>query len=205
MYILGVSGKRGVGKNYISEHFLVPNILRKFSNETVQVIPYFFSFGTPVKIELYSRDISNTLTYNNLFLDKTSTTRDLLQKYATENGRDVYRKDMWIRSVDMWIQLHNENLKIINEHLEKKLVPLYVIEDVRFENEYSYIRNLGGILVLVEAPARNLQRILLESNDTNTFVHESEKGLEHLEFDLVLNNDTNSVEEPIHLFIQNLL
>lgn len=206
MYILGVSGKRGVGKNYISEHFLVPSIIRKFSNDNIQLVPYFFSFGSPVKIELYSRDTLNNLDYNNLFTNKTHSTRELLQKYATENGRNVYRKDMWIRSVDMWIQVHNENLKIINEHLEKKLVPFFVIEDVRFENEYNYIRNLGGILVLVEAPSRNLQRVLLESNGANTLTHESEKGLEHLDFDLVLNNDFDKedVEITISSFIHKL-
>lgn len=208
MYILGVSGKKGVGKNYITENYIVPKFIQKFSKKQQNIVPYFFSFGTPVKIELYSRDSSESLNYHNLFVDKTSETRKLLQSYATESGRDTYRKDMWIRAVDMWIQVHIENLKIVNKHLENKLVPLFVIEDVRFENEYFYIRKMGGLLVLIEAPQRNRFRILQESTETNTVIpHESEKGLEHLDFNLRLKNDvsTNSnLLELIDHFIEQL-
>ena len=205
MYLLGVSGKRGVGKNYITENYLIPKFILKYSNEKQQLVPYFFSFGTPVKIELYSRDSTDNLNYSNLFINKTNDTRKLLQNYATENGRNNFRKDMWIRSIDMWIQVHLENLKIVNSYLDKKLVPLFIIEDVRFENEYEYIRNKGGILVLIEAPERNYYRILQENDTLNN--HESEKGLEYLDFHLRINNDPQNksiISNSINKFILQL-
>ena len=151
MILLGVSGKLGVGKNYITEHYIVPKLIQRLSNNDVQYVPYFFSFGTQVKVELYSRDTSSSLNYNNLFVHKSKQSRTSLQKYATENGRDVYRKDMWIRAIDMWIKVQVDNLKVINTHLTTKIVPIFVVEDVRFENEYNYIKSNSGILVLVES------------------------------------------------------
>jgi hypothetical protein len=208
MILLGVSGKLGVGKNYITEHYIVPKLIEKLSDKNVQYVPYFFSFGTQVKIELYSRDTSSFLDYNNLFVNKSKQSRTSLQKYATENGRDVYRKDMWIRAIDMWMKVQLDNLSVINTHLTKKLVPIFVVEDVRFENEYNYIKSNSGILVLVESFKRNFQKNLSElSNKDNEIVHESEKGLEHLEFHLRLNNDpvnSDSIEFIIDNFILEL-
>jgi hypothetical protein len=207
MILLGGSGKLGVGKNYITENYLVPKLIERFSNRTVQYVPYFFSFGTQVKIELFSRDTSSSLNYNNLFLDKSNYSRTSLQQYATENGRDKYRKDMWIRAIDMWIQVQNSNLDVVNRHLSRKIVPIFVVEDVRFENEYEYIKSNSGILVLVESGYRNFERILREFTNKNN-IHESEEGLEHLEFHLRINNDpvnSDTIEFIIDEFITDLV
>jgi hypothetical protein len=203
---LGVSGKLGVGKNYITENYIVPKIINKFSNNKIQVVPYFFSFGSQVKVEMFSRDSSNILNYHNLFLEKTNTTRNMIQEYSTENGRDVYREDMWIRAVNLWTIIQNLNLEVINKHLDRKIVPLFVIEDVRFTNEYEYIKMVDGLLVYIEAPRRNIERLSHESNDTSR-THISENGLGHLEFDLRLNNDQeykDIIEKDIDMYIKKL-
>ncbi len=212
MYILGVSGKCGVGKNYLTEHYIVPKIIENYSNPTATIVPYFFSFGSFVKTELYSRNVSDVLNYTNLFNKKTKETRELLQKYATENGRDSYRKDMWIRAVDLWIQIHTNSLEIVNKNLNVKLEPLFVIEDVRFENEYRYIQQNNGILVLIEAPMRHLKRLQEEQEDTLSkdkikTVHASELGLEHLTFNCKLNNDPENMTNvvfDIDLFVKSI-
>jgi hypothetical protein len=203
---LGVSGRIGVGKNYITEHYIVPKIINKFSNNKIQVVPYFFSFGSQVKVEMFSRDSSNVLNYHNLFIQKTNETRTMIQEYSTENGRNVYRQDMWIRAVNLWAILQNINLEIINKYLDRKIVPLFVIEDVRFTNEYEYIRRLDGILVYIEAPERNMKRLSDESTATST-THISENGLGHLDFDLRLNNDPeykDIIEKVIDSFIKTI-
>jgi hypothetical protein len=203
---LGVSGKLGVGKNYITEHYIVPKIINKFSNSKRQIVPYFFSFGSSVKVEMFSRDLSNILNYHNLFVEKTNQTRTMIQEYSTENGRDVYREDMWIRAVNLWTIIQNLNLEVINKHLDRKLVPLFVIEDVRFPNEYEYVEMLDGILVYIDAPLRNIERLNDESISTSR-THVSENGLGHLEFDLRLNNDReykDIIESQIDKFIKKL-
>jgi hypothetical protein len=208
MILLGVSGKLGVGKNYITENYLVPKLIERFSNPSVQYVPYFFSFGTQVKVELYSRDTSSSLNYHNLFIQKSNYSRKSLQQYSTENGRDKYRKDMWIRAVDMWIKVQLSNLDIVNKHITMKIVPIFVVEDVRFENEYNYIKSNSGILVLVESGYRNFQRCLYEINSDTETIHESEEGLEHLEFHFRINNDPvniDTIEFIIDEFITNLV
>lgn len=203
---LGVSGKIGVGKNYITEHYIVPKIINKFSNNKIQIVPYFFSFGSQVKIEMFSRDSSDVLNYHNLFIQKTNETRNMIQEYATENGRDVYRQDMWIRAVNLWTIIQNINLEIINKYVDRKLVPLFVVEDVRFTNEYEYIRHLDGILVYIEAPERNIKRLSYESTATSR-THISENGLGHLDFDLRLNNDPeykDIIEKDIDRYMKTI-
>ena len=209
MILLGISGKLGVGKNYITENYLVPKLIKHCSIENTQFVPYFFSFGTQVKVELYSRDTSSYLNYNNLFMEKTKHSRSSLQQYATEHGRDKYRKDMWIRAIDMWIKVQISNLEVVNKHLLRKIVPIFVVEDVRFQNEYDYIKSNSGILVLVESRYRNFQKRLHElNNDDSEIIHESEIGLEHLDFDLRIYNDpvnSDTNEFIIDKFIYNLM
>jgi hypothetical protein len=203
---LGISGKLGVGKNYITENYIVPKIIHKFSNSKRQLVPYFFSFGSGVKVEMFSRDLSNILNYHNLFVEKTNQTRTMIQEYATENGRNVYREDMWIRAINLWTIIQSLNLEVINKHLDRKLVPLFVIEDIRFTNEYEYVKRLDGILVYIEAPVRNIERISHESTSTS-ITHISENGLGHLEFDLRLNNDPqyiDNIELQIDKYIRAL-
>jgi hypothetical protein len=206
MILLGVSGKLGVGKNYITENYLVPKLIELFSDKNVQYVPYFFSFGTQVKVELYSRDTSSSLNYHNLFVQKSNYSRTSLQQYSTENGRDKYRKDMWIRAVDMWIKVQLSNLDIVNKHITRKIVPIFVVEDVRFENEYEYIKSNSGILVLVESAYRNFEKILQEvDNKVSETIHQSEKGLENLEFHFRINNDpinSDTIEFIIDEFIK---
>ena len=67
MILLGVSGKLGVGKNYITEHYIVPKLIRKLSNNDVQSFLHFFAFLNGQKFEktkeFYSRFLkSNLLT-----------------------------------------------------------------------------------------------------------------------------------------------
>lgn len=213
MFILGVSGKRGVGKNFLTENYIIPEIIKNLNNNFRYIVPYFFSFGSFVKSELYSRDNTDTLNYNNLFIDKTSQTRFIIQNYATENGRETFRKDMWIRCVDIWINIHLDSLKTVNQYLKTKIEPLFVIEDVRFENEYEYIKEKEGFLILVESPKRNLERILNETENMNQNIkhtHLSEKGLEYLDFDVKINNDPENsinvifqIQTLIHNYFKN--
>jgi hypothetical protein len=115
---------------------------------------------------------------------------------------------MWIRAVDMWIKVQLSNLDIVNKHITMKIVPIFVVEDVRFENEYNYIKSNSGILVLVESGYRNFQRCLYEINSDTETIHESEEGLEHLEFHFRINNDPvniDTIEFIIDEFITNLV
>jgi hypothetical protein len=115
---------------------------------------------------------------------------------------------MWIRAIDMWIKVQLSNHRVINKHIVRQIVPIFVVEDVRFENEYDYIKSNSGILVLVESGYRNFERCLYEINSDRETIHPSEEGLEHLEFHLRINNDPvniDTIEFIVDEFITNLV
>jgi len=89
--------------------------------------------------------------------------RDILQWWGTEYRREKYGDDYWIRDLENRID-PNRN---------------YVISDLRFKNEFDYIKSTGGITVKVD-------RGMLFEKDKST--HHSEVDLDDREFDEVIYN-----------------
>ena len=154
---IGISGKLGSGKNYIMENIIFPYINNNFNNKFI-IHPIPISFGDQIKTELYGRNTN--ILYNELFNDKTDDIRRLLQLYGTENGRNKYTENIWIRSIDCWIKLYID--RINNLYKNKKILFVIMISDIRFINEAQYILNNNGLLFKVYSPARNLDRLLKE-------------------------------------------
>lgn len=172
--IIGFSGKMGTGKNYIAEK-LLPSILNRMINNLQY---YYLSFGDQIKVELGSRDSS--LTYDKLFVNKTKEVRQQLQRYGTEEGRDKYGKDIWIRSMGLWMDIFKSRTPNKNN--------VFIITDVRFKNEADWIRQQKGILIRVNGEKRNKKRIEEEGSHDNKN-HSSETDLDDFSFEHVINND----------------
>lgn len=176
MKLIGLSGKMGCGKNYIAERLIAPYFA---DNYNILII----GFGDQVKNELYARD--EKLTYDLLYDNKTFESRKKLQEYATENGRDKYNKDMWVRGLDMQIETF----------IKRSPKPaMIIICDVRFINEANYIRNKGGILFRIKAPQRTELRYWKEANGNeekynNIREHSSENELDNYNFNYIIKND----------------
>ena len=176
MKIIGLSGKMGCGKNYIAEKILYPY----FKNSLNILI---IGFGDLMKNELYARDL--TISYDQLYDHKTFETRQKLQQYGTENGRDKYHQDIWIRGLDIQIETFKRRSG------ENSLV---IICDVRFINEYHYIKQKGGKIIRIEAPNRTKLRYskeaaLDEEQMKIIMNHRSETELDNIVFDIYLKND----------------
>lgn len=110
------------------------------------------------------------------------TPRYILQKVGTECLRDVFDKDIWIKS------------------LQRKLEPdgKYVISDLRFLNEANKVKSWGGILVNVIRPERD--KISSPS-------HESEQDLAGYEgWDYVIDNSgtISDLKHKVDFFAQKL-
>jgi len=198
MFVLGISGKLGVGKNYVSENMIIPMILKWYKNKVV--VPYFFSFGSFIKSELYGRD--DRLTYHNLFEEKTSDIRHRLQQYGTEIGRDNFRKDIWIRQVKLWMEIQTNQLNVINQHLSTPIYPMFVIQDIRFPNELEFIQSFENSLVIrIEAPLRHLQKCREEQSTPQS--HSSETSLDNILCENIIYNDETDTD--IHQQINDIL
>jgi IS5 family transposase len=130
-----------------------------------------------IKINLMVHHNINLNQFNN----KTPEIRDLLQLEGTEKGRNIHGEDIWIRYIKAWSELHmSRGIKYI------------IISDVRFKNEYEFIKKNGGLIFRMFAPNRNEKRLRKESIDEKMYEkiknHQSETDLDDVEFDIVVNN-----------------
>lgn len=184
--IIGVSGKLGSGKDFITTNVILP-VLEKRKQRYLQV-----NFADQIKINVMTK---NGILYSDVYENKTESSRQLLQKEGTDIGR-AFDKNIWVNYLDNWLNVYN------NRGIE-----IFIISDVRFMNEYEYVKNLGGTMVKVIAPKRNNLRLLQESNgNQETYnkisTHRSECDLDLLSdnlFDLVIYNDPEDKFDIINL------
>lgn len=177
--IFAFSGKLGSGKDYIS------NITKSMLSDRNDIIT--LSLADHLKIDVIGKD---NVEFEKVFYEKDSETRKLLQKRGTEEGRNVYGHDVWVKILLSWIKL------FISRGADKFIIP-----DVRFKNEidiltlFCKMNDICLTLIRITSPKRNLQRLEKESNgDPKIFeqisTHVSETELDnYFHFDLELKND----------------
>lgn len=167
MRLVGISGKAGVGKDYIYQHILKP---KGFVN---------WSLAWHFKIWIVA---TNQATYEEVFVTKPAHVRQLLQLEGTERGRNVYGENVWCEAARAWI-----------EHLNKEWgVDSIAIPDVRFPNEVRFIQQMGGHVLRIEAP----ERAANSSLTPEARLHPSETALDDFKgFDATVYNDPE-VPEP---------
>lgn len=180
--VIGVSGRLGSGKDFITTNVILP-VLEERKQRYLQL-----AFADQIKINVMTK---NGIEYNDVYLRKTESSRQLLQTEGTEVGRN-FDKDIWVKYLDNWTRVFNN-----------RGIDTFVISDVRFMNEFDYIKNSGGIMIKIIAPKRNHSRLLQESNGSlesydKISTHRSECDLDSLNdnmFNLVIYNDPeNSID-----------
>ncbi len=165
--IVGLAGKIGSGKDYVAKHTFKPLGFKQWA------------FAWPLKIAVLAENPE--FTWNQVFVTKPSTVRTRLQLRGTEEGRNKYGEDVWVRATDAYLTLLHEEWGIND----------FVLTDVRFPNEAEYIKSQAGLLIKVHAPVRQLEAekgLKLEHT-----LHASETALDGYEdWDIVYNNDPES-------------
>lgn len=96
MEIIGLLGHQGVGKNYIAEEIL----LKKLDYKPTLVI----AFADHFKVEGISK---YDLEYNKVYGKKDFYTRKRLHFIGTEEGRQKFGYDIWIKTIHNWIKVYN--------------------------------------------------------------------------------------------------
>jgi len=161
--VIGISGKAGSGKDYISHQYLAPLGFKQWS------LAWHF------KVWIVGKGLA---THEETFVTKPPHIRNELQLEGTERGRMVYGDDVWCETAREWFTVLHEQWGIDK----------FVIPDVRFPNEVKFIRNMGGKVIRLHAPNRILNSSLTESARQ----HISETALDHFipaQFDGIINND----------------
>ena len=172
MEIYAFMGKQKVGKNYVAEKLLIP-LLNKHSFKNTIVM----GFADQLKVNAI---IKENLPYEKAFGDKDLKTRKILQKLGTEEGRDKFGQDIWIRYLDTWLKIYQE-----------RGIERVIVTDLRFKNEYDYLKSKNAKIIKVVAPNRQMK---------NLNINVDEEILKH---DYLVNNDYNDDIENDLLKIVN--
>lgn len=97
------------------------------------------------------------------------TPRKAMQLLGTEFGRDMLRKDIWIKRAELEIGLNSQHSRGT------------IITDVRFENEVEWIRSRDdAVLIYIVAP---------DVVRDERYTHASEAGVSRADTDIMLVND----------------
>jgi hypothetical protein len=179
---IGISGKKGSGKNTVASIIQYLTCGSKLSFKDFQEVDMLHfhkwdivAFADKLK-EITARllDVDYTLLDDQDFKSKALwvhpnsgidiTPRYVLQFLGTELGRELH-PDIWIKA-------------LINSH-PRNIFKNLIITDVRFPNETKFIKENKGIIIRVNRPG-------LVSNDT----HSSETSLDNYNFDIVIENDS---------------
>lgn len=174
--VIGFSGKLGSGKSFVAE-----NVFAKMLSPAPTVI---MSFADQIKVNVI---VQHNIDPHKCFVEKDEHTRKLMQRVGTEEGRNVYGHDIWLRYALQWMLIHaSRGIKRI------------IIPDVRFHNEFDFIKELGGTMIRVDAPKRNraaLEKEAAKGTGTPEQIgsHVSETELDSGRvFDYIINNDVDA-------------
>ena len=187
--IIGFAGKLGTGKDYIIEKYLSPLI-----KENKLIVAFADYLKIKVASENDDIDIADCIKSN-----KPLHVRKKLQKEGTENGRNIYGDDIWIKKLENFIYLHNK----------KNNINTFIISDCRFINEADWIENkMSGLLIYVNSPNRNRKALKLESKNNSSVLdkiksHRSENELNNYPFKYIINNDDGDAKYQLEKIIDS--
>ena len=181
---IGVSGKMGVGKDYFAKHYLIDFIENTLKQKCLVV-----SFADVIKLNVM---VHNNITIDMLSGDKTNEVRTLLREEG-QGKKQVYGDDIWIRYT-----------KAMGDLYMARGIDHIIITDLRFKNEYEFIKSMNGVVIRIDAPKRNEKRLRKESSNIEQYNalanHISETELDNMEFDYTINNDKDSTIDIYNMF-----
>ena len=174
--IIGIHGFARVGKDSTAQ-FIIQHI---FEDKKCFVLAY----AKPLKYALHNTLLAQ---FRNLFSKELSEQileelqgeyikplRELYQVYGTEIIRNKVYFDFWIDSLLSEIIRHQKEGKNIN---------VYIVPDVRFNNEAETLKSVDATIVNVTRDERGVD----ESNPI--YSHASEKEISKSFIDVVISND----------------
>jgi hypothetical protein len=121
MKLVGLTGKAGAGKDWCYQTVFRP-------------LGYLqWGFAWPLKQLLIA---AGEVTWDEAYVTKPPAVRERLQRFGTEEGRDRFGADYWLRHADAWLKT-----------LASAGVPGVCFTDCRFPNEFDFVRARGGKVV----------------------------------------------------------
>lgn len=119
--IIGLAGPAQVGKSYLSRE------LKKVTGCEI------LSFASSIRMALYTMGMNIDLQDKEAPIYRDKSTRDLMRSLGTAWGRESVHEDIWV--------------DLLMAQVDRSESHLVVVDDVRFSNESTAIRNRGGFVV----------------------------------------------------------
>lgn len=159
--LIGLHGKARSGKDTFARSLMgfQPFVRMAFADPLKTAVSGLFNIPQQ---RAFSDDKDQLLEYWGL------TLRDVLQRFGTEAMRDNFGADFWINRWESEYHDLKKNFSV-------------VITDVRFPNEASRIRSLGGVIVHIRRDGAGLEG--------SAGSHISEQVLPFERDDFVINNN----------------
>lgn len=190
MVIIGISGKKGSGKDtaglYLKNLYekkghkvkilKFADALKEICSNILSIPVSIFevrSFKNMTLKELSERGIIDLEILNLLdedkqgFLGSNTTLRNLMQYVGTELMRNNINKN-----------IHLSSLLAQIKKFQSEGFGIFIITDLRFKNEYDFLKRLGALTIRIN-----------RSNIMMTDLHPSEVELDRTEFDFKINNN----------------
>lgn len=175
--IIGLTGKAGVGKDYIAKNYLL-------DSKTLLI-----AFGDLLKMELI-----NNFDYDieRLYIEKDQESRQVLQTYANKICR---LKD------PLYFVKRTFNMIII---FSMKGYTRFIITDIRLKEEAEFIKNLNGTVIEIVNSDGHEERMKKEIWTDEMKKDITEQGIDKKFIDFVYENKIG--KDPFELleFISNL-
>lgn len=179
MHVIGITGKKRHGKNTVAD------IIGKLPGYSL----YEYSFAGALKDEA-----ARLLGVSREEMEKEKAVfRHFLQWYGTDFIRDFCGKQgYWIEKVEASI---NRDARVLSK-LPQRSTPVFVITDVRFNNEALLVKRFRGHIIQVVNPR-------IENTDT----HSSEKGIDEILIDCTITNDgtISELKQKVETLMKDLL
>lgn len=204
--MVGFSGKIGVGKDYIANNIFLKQLLPIFGKNKY----LFLSFADPLKLICA---LEGNFEFEEMYQNKTTKSRKSLQ-ITGEKYRKKYGEKCFVKCLEM----------IIKTHYERSNIKLFLIPDVRYIEEFNFVKKHNGILIRIISPKRNLEKLKKETKGNKIEIekiknHYSEIALDKLniknksgnsdnykfEFDYEIQNDEEfDSEKQVSVIINEL-
>lgn len=192
MLLIGLSGKKGVGKNFVADRIVE---YAKAGGMTIEVA----AFAGPLKefcIEVlglsreacYGNDQDKNAMSKHLWANMPAfirgkykksgnmTQREVLQVFGTDFIRDCWDKEAWVNAMARRILASKADI--------------FIITDLRFPNEADVVKGMGGHVWVVDGPQRGDES---KKNDT----HASETEMSLIEPTCVIRNELSDDAQSI--------
>ena len=210
MKIIGFAGKKGVGKNFVSDcavevllrkqkkvsTYAFANPLKEFCIKVLGVdraAAYGNDFDKNAETHYKWADRPDFIRSKNVKNDETMTVRHVLQIFGTEVIRDIWDKQAWINTM-------------VREAKEKEAqnYDYFFVTDVRFENEVDGILDIGTILY-IDGPQRGNDNEKNDKHSSETYLDRIKERASSDSRIVVFNNDLSCTKQDIESRLSEMM